>query len=361
MTRSIPPLPIDRTHGGVDEVGNSAGLIDFSTNLNPLGPPPQAIEAYHQAVAELSLYPPPYPRRLEALIAEWLGIDPQFVLAGNGSTQLIHLLARVLKLRSPRVVIPTFSEIANALIAADSRPLPIATLAQKNFRLDPAEVVAALESGADGIFLGRPNSPTGNLLSFDEVLAVATACHRHGAWCIFDEAFIEFAADTHSVIALCADFPKLIVLRSLTKIFAIPGLRLGYLVTHPNNTQMFRDAIEPWSVNVAAAAVASACLRSSERFIEATLDLVANERRWIEDELGAMPRFRLFPAAANFIMLEVLGENAPGDFARHTRQHGIVIRDLQALPGCGPGFYRIGIRTRPDNEKLVAAASAYQI
>ncbi len=153
------------------------------------------------------------------------------MLAGNGSTQLIYVLARVLKLRSPRVAIPTFSEIANALIASGSRPLPIETVARDNFHLGLDEVAAALENGADGIFLGRPNSPTGNLLSFDDALAIATECQRHGAWCVFDEAFIEFAGDAHSAIELRADFPKLIVLRSLTKIFAIPGLRLGYLVT----------------------------------------------------------------------------------------------------------------------------------
>src|SRR5271167_1204561 len=109
MSSPAFPLAVDRTHGG----GDREGLIDFSVSLNPLGPPPEAIEAYKQAVANISCYPPPYPRALEALVAGWVGIDSQCVIAANGSTQLIYLLARVLKLRSPRIVIPTFSEIAN--------------------------------------------------------------------------------------------------------------------------------------------------------------------------------------------------------------------------------------------------------
>jgi histidinol-phosphate/aromatic aminotransferase/cobyric acid decarboxylase-like protein len=116
-------------------------------------------------VTKISIYPPPYPRALEAVIADWLRIDAECVIAANGSTQLIYLLARVLNLRSPRVIILTFSEIANALAAAGSEPLPILTRSLNGFRLDPKDVHLALRSGAGGIFLGRPNSPTGNSIS----------------------------------------------------------------------------------------------------------------------------------------------------------------------------------------------------
>ena len=181
MQTNYPPyrLLVDRTHGGSDR----QGFLDFSTNINPLGPPPEAIEAYHQAVKRISSYPPPCPRVLEAQIADSLKIDSECILAANGSTQLIYLLARVLKLRAPWVVIPTFSEIANALVAAGSDPSPLLTRSQGDFRLDLNNVDAALRSGADGIFLGRPNSPTGKLISLEEGTEIAALCHRHDAWC----------------------------------------------------------------------------------------------------------------------------------------------------------------------------------
>ena len=132
MKAPAAPIATDRTHGG----SAPEGCIDFSTSLNPLGPPPEAIEAYHEAITIISRYPAAYPRRLEARIAAWLGVDPETVIAANGSTQLIYLVARMLRLRSPFVVIPTFSEIANALIGAGSSPLAIFTDAENNFQLE---------------------------------------------------------------------------------------------------------------------------------------------------------------------------------------------------------------------------------
>jgi threonine-phosphate decarboxylase len=356
-------LAIDRTHGGGERNGEQVSyqvtLIDFSTSLNPLGPPPEAIAAYEKAVADISRYPPAYSRHLELQIGQWLGVDHRSVLAANGSTQLFYLVARGLKLRSPRVVIPTFSEIANALIVAGSQPLPLLTLAQNDFRLDLNELVSALEDDADGIFLGRPNSPTGSLVSLKEAVAIAVECRRHDAWCVFDEAFIEFADDRRSVVEFLADFPNLIILRSLTKIFAIAGLRLGYLISHPNNIEKLRNLMEPWSVNVVAEAVASACLEASEGFIKTTRNLIAQERCWLEAQLSSLSKLRVFPAAANFIMVESLVEESTGDFGRYLRRNGIVVRDLAALPGAGPGFYRLGIQTHQKNLDLIAAASRY--
>jgi threonine-phosphate decarboxylase len=355
MTHRIQPLAVDRTHGGIDQ----PGLIDFSTSLNPLGPPPEALQAYKMAVADISRYPPPYPRLLESHIAGWLGVDPDSVLAGNGSTHLIYLLTRVLNLRSASVALPTFSEIANALVAAASTVSPLYTSRENNFRLDPRAVSAALRNGADGIFFGRPNSPTGTLMNLDEAAEIVAQCDRHNACCVFDEAFIEFADDRRSMIELIKPFSKLLVLRSLTKIFAIPGLRLGYLVGAANYVAMLRAVIEPWSVNVVAAAVARACLGVSSSFIEKTRALVAMERSAIESGLSRSRKLRVYRSSANFIMLEVADEGGEGDFARHLRRTSIVIRDLGALPGCGPGFYRLGIRAPEDNARLLAAAADY--
>ena len=139
----------------------------------------------------------------------------------------------------------------------------------------------------------------------------------------------------------------------------VPGLRLGYLAGHSKHVGTLRDAIEPWSVNIAAEAVAAACIRVPPSFIESTRDLVVSERQRIEDGLIRLGKFRVFPTSANFIMVEVAGERSLGDFARHLRGRGLVARDLSALPGCGQGFYRFGIRTPKDNALLIAAAADY--
>jgi threonine-phosphate decarboxylase len=356
MKASSSLLAIDRVHGGN---APESGCVDFSASLNPLGAPPEAIRAYHEAASKISKYPLPYPRELEARIAAWLGVSPDTVIAANGSTQLIYLVARALNLRSPFVVIPTFSEIANALFAAGSNPLPIPTRAEDNFRLSRSALHEALEAGADAAFMGRPNSPTGVVTGLDDTAAIARECARRGAWCVIDEAFIEFADDPRSAAGLLDSNPRLIVFRSLTKIFAIPGLRLGYLLGSANFVRKLRDVIEPWSVNAIAEHVALACLDVAGDFIDLARRNVKLERRWLEHRLSRLPNLHMFPSSANFLMFEISGEQSRGEFGRHMTTRGLTIRDLSALPGCGRGMYRIGVRSRSDNERLAAAAVNY--
>jgi threonine-phosphate decarboxylase len=358
---SLPAIAIDREHGGATKVGT----IDFSTSINPLGPPPAAIEEYHRAAEALTRYPDPVADTLGRSIAQWIGVNAAQVLVGNGSTQLIHLLARTMHWRRPVVVTPTFSEIGNALVInanvtsalGQSMPRAVVLSAGRDFELRVDDLVRALEGGADAIFIGRPNSPTGTMLSFDAAAVVAHECARFNARCIFDEAFIDFAADARSAVHLIDSAP-VIVLRSLTKIFAIPGLRLGFVVAEPQTIMGLREAIEPWSVNTAAARVGAACLDGAKEFIARTRKFVGRERDFVAHGLAQNPHVRVFPSAANFLMIAVR-ESAADSFGAFMLRKGIVVRSLQALPGAGPGLYRIGIRERDDNLRLITAALDY--
>ncbi len=345
-------VSIDRAHGGT----YGENVLDFSVSINPLGPPPGALEAYHGVAAAISKYPPPYPDALTKRIADWLALAPENLVVGNGTTHLIYLIARVIRPRAPFIVIPTFSEIANALIAASVTPRAILSRAEHDFRIETGAVGASLERGADAIFIGRPNSPTGAMIAFDDAALIAHEASRRGAWCIFDEAFVDFAAGARSVAELVSRDPKAMVLRSLTKIFAIPGLRIGCLLAHRDTAAGLGAAIEPWSVNVAAERVALACLDCADDFIRRTQEIIAAERDHLARELSQIAGIRVFPSAANFLLIMALNEGSPGRFGRYMLDHGIAVRDLATLPGCGPGFYRIGVRLRPDNERLLECA-----
>ena len=344
-------------HGGLAP----AGVIDFSASINPLGPPPVALAEYHRAAETITRYPAPYPVKLAERLAEWIGVRPEQVLVGNGSTHLIYLMARHFNWQRPFVVTPTFSEIANALIAAGSAPRAIELDHSRDFRLSLDQIIAALECGADAIFIGRPNSPTGTMIDFAAVSAITRECARRGVFCIFDEAFIDFAADARSAIEQIESELLTIILRSLTKIFAIPGLRLGFVVAAPSTTAALREQIEPWAVNAIAERVALACLADRSDYLARTRDLVARERDFLATGLTANPRLQVFPSATNFLMLAVPGEtkSTPG-FGRFMLDRGIALRDLRALPGCGPGMYRLGVRTHEDNLRLVEAAKEYR-
>jgi threonine-phosphate decarboxylase len=344
----------DRSHGGA----HGSGLIDFSVSTNPFGPPPAVIAAYHGAAASIASYPEPYAATLTAAIAEHLGLAPGNVLAGNGSTQLLYLVARVMRPRRPFVVIPTFSEIANSLLTLPVAPAPIALRRERRFRLDLDDIDRALSDGADALFMGRPNSPTGSVVDLAQTRAIAERCAARQCWCVIDEAFIEFADDPSSSVALINEYPRTLVTRSMTKLYAIPGLRLGYLAGSDDTVAGLARALEPWSVSGPAAAAGLACLRQPDRWREEIRIALARERDWLAQGLGAIAGFTVFPSAANFLMFEVKERSRP--FAPHMLERGIVVRDLAALPGAGPGLFRIGARSRPDNDRLLEAARAYR-
>ena len=149
---------------------------------------------------------------------------------------------------------------------------------ERSFAIEIEQAEHALEQGADAIFIGRPNSPTGAMLSIGDATEIAARCSSRGCWCVFDEAFIDFAGEEHSAIRLAAEDSHVIVLRSLTKMFAIAGLRLGYLVAGRDAARRLREAIEPWSVNVVAERVGDACLDVADDFAARSRALIAAER-----------------------------------------------------------------------------------
>ncbi|HVA82279.1 MAG TPA: aminotransferase class I/II-fold pyridoxal phosphate-dependent enzyme [Candidatus Binataceae bacterium] len=349
-------IPIDRRHGG----NPPPDTLDFSASINPLGPPASAIAAYHAAAAQISAYPPARSERLERALARWLGVEPANVLAGSGTTQLIYLLARTLGLARAAVAIPTFSEFANALASAGVSAAPIRLDARRGYALDIAELNAALDTGVSAIFVGRPNSPTGSMLSTTAAREIAERCARRGAICVLDEAFIDFATDAESSAPLAASRPGLFVLRSLTKSFAIAGLRLGCVVGAAPAIAKLAESIEPWSVNVAAEAAGLACIAEAPEFLSRTREVIASERDFLVRALDAIDGIHVFPSAANFLMLHVSDEPAPGAFAAQMLRGAIAIRDLASMPGAGPGLYRIGIRLRADNQRLIAVAARWR-
>jgi threonine-phosphate decarboxylase len=347
-------IRIDRVHGG----NPSDGVLDFSASINPLGPPRAALDAYHAAVAEIASYPPAYSQHLDAALAGWLGVEPEWVLAGNGSTQLIYLLARVLMPRLPVIVTPTFSELANSLIIGGIEPRALNTTSDCNFQLHPEAAIKCLGDESDAIFIGRPNSPTGTIVKIDEAAEIATACERRDSWCVLDEAFIDFVQGARSGVEFVEKNRKVIVLRSLTKIFALPGLRVGCVLGHPDAIGKLCDAIEPWSVNAVADHVTRACLDVADEFVRETREFVSFEVARMVDELSGLPGIHVFRSVANFMMMEGEGEVVPGAFGRHMLEHGIGIRDLRGLPGCRVGLYRIGIRSKSENDHFLRVARA---
>jgi threonine-phosphate decarboxylase len=348
-------IAFDRSHGGA----TGPDLIDFSISINPFGPPPNAVAAYHEAAATIASYPEPYAETFTAAVATYLGLAPANILAGNGSNHLLYLIARVLRPNRPFIVIPTFSEIANSLLTLPTTPQAIVLRRERRFQFDLDALDRALTNGADALFLCRPNSPTGTTLALEDAAALAKRCAARQCWCVIDEAFIDFADDPRSAAALVDQNPWLIVTRSMTKLYAIPGLRLGYLAASESTATVLGRALEPWSVSGPAAAVGIACLAQSENWRNQICTALKAEREYLQDRLGAIAGITVFRSTANFLMFEVDHRARERSLHRHMVERGILVRDLAALPGAGPGLFRIGVRLRADNDHLIEAINAY--
>ena len=319
-------------------------FLDFSQNINPLGAPPEALEAAQRAlVQESGRYPDLSYARLREALGGYLGVDPGSILPTNGGAEALFLAARSVGTSGRALVLePTFSEYAAAAGAAGLEPIRrVARRAEDGFRLDRG-TLEDLE-GVDVVFLCNPNNPTGEALGRADVLDVAGRVRRAGAVLIVDEAFADFAP---GISAVARVDEHLIVARSFTKFFAIPGLRLGCLVCpDPSRVQ----ALQPsWSVNAVAAAAGIAAARDAG-FARRSIAEVAWLRDGLAAALGALPGLEVFPGAANFLLLR-----GPEGLVERLARRGVLVRGCEPFVGLGPGYLRVAVRGEPENAALVA-------
>src|SRR5688500_9526002 len=350
---------LDRSHGGdVERWARSAGiepgeLLDFSASINPLGPPAAARQAFMKSYADLSRYPDPYGGKLKQALATRHRMRPQNILIGNGSTQLIYLLCTALRPRKALVVGPAFSEYSKALAlaGADIRMLPLC--ADDGFQFSTERLTAAWEKDCDIVFLATPNSVTGRLIPKTEMEKIARLALTRKSFVVVDEAFIDFV-EAESVKALVRQNPYLIVLRSLTKYYALPGLRLGYLLSETSNVARFAACQEPWSINGPALSVALACLRDS-RFATKTHHWLEKERTFLAERVAALLGFHPFASRTNFLLIKM---ERNGIDALQLRSfllgRKILIRSCDSFAGLGAGYFRISVKRRKDNLRLLA-------
>jgi threonine-phosphate decarboxylase len=320
-------------------------LLDFSQNINPLGAPATALEAARRALdEEAGRYPDlDYPRLREAL-AMYLGVLPQNIIPTNGGAEALFLAARAAGGEGKALILePAFSEYAPAARAAGLEPLRrVARRPEDGFRLDltPLEDLEEVVL----VFLCNPNNPTGDALTRAEVLEIAARVREGGAALIVDEAFADFTPEVSVAAEVGED---LYIARSLTKFFAIPGLRLGCLVCErASRAQEFQPS---WSVNAVAAAAGVAAVQD-RAFVEASVAAVARLREELFEALGALPGLASFPGAANFLLV-----SGPPGLPERLARRGVLVRGCEPFLGLEPGYFRVAVRSATENERLLAA------
>lgn len=327
-------------------------LLDFSANINPLGMPESLKQAIIAGLSRAERYPDVEYQQLHQALAAHHGVPASWVLAGNGETESIFTLVHGLKPRHAMVVAPGFAEYRRALETIDCQITPFALREEDGWQLTE-RILPALTANLDCLFLCTPNNPTGLLPSHALLAAIAERCRTLGIALILDEAFIDFIAGEQGFIPLLAQNPHVWVLRSLTKFYAIPGLRLGYVLNSDEPMlARLRQRQMPWSIN-AFAALAGEVILNDSAYQQATWQWLAHEGQRFYQALCQIDGLTVYPGQANYLFLRC---EKPGiDLQYALLQKHILIRSCANYPGLDARYFRVAIRSERENQQLLAA------
>ncbi len=326
-------------------------LLDFSVNLNPLGPPPGAFGCFFRSFDELGAYPEPYAESVAALLAErWNIAAGRVVVPGNGSNLLLNLLPGLCGAKRALVVVPGYLEYEAACVRAGVPVERFGLRETEAFQPDPERLGDAVKPG-DLVILGNPGNPAGTFLPRKELESLIAA-HPEALFLI-DEAFIEFVGEEES-LAGCA-LGNLIVSRSFTKFYALPGLRMGAMVGPESLMAELRERQGEWAVSAPAAAMMKFLLSLSageEGYAASSRRETIRLREMFAAGLAGIPGVQVFPSMANYLLFKSLDVDLADDLLVRSR---IALRDCSEYPGLGPGFFRAAVRREEDQTKLLAA------
>jgi threonine-phosphate decarboxylase len=324
-------------------------LLDFSANINLLGPSPAALTAIRAAAVDIHYYPEEDAGAFARLVAGYLGVFPDEVVPGNGSIEVIYWLAVALKPRRVLVVEPTFSEYRRACVAAGASCDAYTLAEADNFVFETARLQP---EGYDLVFACNPNNPTGYLAPVDEIASLWHRCRAAGAGLVVDEAFIDFTGPEQSILSHGAA-EGLFVVRSFTKSHALAGLRLGCLVAEAGFASRLRSLMPPWNVNSFALAAGEASLTDWE-YMPRSLRRNHAARSRLFTDLEAIPGIEPLPSETNFLLCRLSGTGSAA-LAEWLGQQGILVRDCRSFPDLGDRYIRVAVRSERENYQLVAA------
>ena len=335
---------------------NADALLDFSANINPLGLAPAIKEAICEQLPMVIHYPDAQAAALKEAISAYYRVPVEQLITGNGAVELLYLLCHML--RPERVVIPapTFSEYERAAVAAGAT-IDYCFLQEENgFAFDTVSVLKAMTTKSV-IFLGNPNNPTGAMLTRQDVIIILTAAAELDSLVVIDESFIDFVDNDDAVTCrwLAEQYPNLVIVHSLTKFYAIPGLRLGFAIADPQLIRLLHAGKDPWNVNSLAQAAGVAALADSE-YRQLSRQAVAAAKTGLWQDLQAIAGIKAYPPSVNYILLNIAGTGlTAGQLRAHLFKRNVLIRDCSNYPGLSSYFVRTAVKLPEQNSRLLQA------
>ena len=331
-------------HGG--DIYTNKVKLDFSVNVNPLGIPKGVEDALHQAVVRCQQYPDIRAFELKEAVAKQLAVPKEYLLFGNGASEVFMGIMHALKPRNVLIPIPSFYGYQYVAEAVESE-IRYFSMEKENSFLPGKELFMMLTEDIDILFLAHPNNPTGKRLERDYLREVLAICREKGIYVVLDECFISFCKGDVSFVSEIEEYPNLLLVQAFTKLYAIPGVRLGFLISSNKILlQKIARQLPEWNLSVFAQEAGIACVKE-KAFVKQTVEYVKKERAFLTEQLQKMG-LEVFDGEGNFIL--VYTEKPLYELLL---ERGILIRDCQNFKGLTKGYYRIAVKSREENKILL--------
>lgn len=345
-------------------------VVDFSANINPLGPSQRGLDALNAQLRYISHYPDATNDDVLNAIADTYGMDKHQIIVGNGAAELLYAICRLPGYTGAFVPAPGFSEYKEALEASK---IPVRDIFYRPREDDNGkpyfevpylalETFAAELKGQDGriiVFLGNPNNPDGTLLDKDHIRTVASMLKDANSLLVIDESFIDFVGNDplqdneHSIRSLVNEFDNIIVVHSFTKFYAVPGLRIGAAFTNETLITQLQQYIPSWSVNTLAQAYTKAALNDVD-YIKRTKQELNEERAFMYNALDTIEGITVYPPSANFMLFQVNQEGITANYINEElKKYNMIVRNCDSYVGLTNHWVRIAIKDHDTNIKLV--------
>lgn len=346
-------------HGG--NIYKYQKAADFSANINFCGMPESVRQAALRGVEESLHYPEPESSSLRKILADREGVSEDMIFCGNGAAEVLFLLMQALRPRHAVLVQPCFFEYEQALTAADCEITHVYLREEEQFQV--SNLITAVPPQTDLIVLGNPNNPTGQIIEKEVLKEIWMYCQIHDIWLVLDESFSDFlteedAKKTESGIFM--DGQKIFVVKSFTKMYAMPGLRFGYGICKEKavlDAMMCRT--QPWNVSRPAQEAAKAAAQECE-FAKKTAGMTRQNREWMMIQLQAAG-YQVIPSCTNYLLF-----SGPAGLVEYAVEHGYLIRDCSNFRGLErqmgqKQYYRICIRSQEENEGLLNVLQSFMM
>ncbi|WP_108670986.1 threonine-phosphate decarboxylase CobD [Peribacillus acanthi] len=333
-------------------------IIDFSVNLNPIGPPNLSPHSWGEIQKHIIDYPDPECYELRRIISNQENLSVSNVLVGNGAAELIHLIIQsLLREKDVLVVEPTFSEYKKVSLLHSCQVHSYVLREDDGWNINRDELVLRLK-GKAALFLCNPNNPTGVAYNRDLLYSLAKEAKKEGVLFIIDEAFFDFSIHTASMSQFIMDFPNLLILRSMTKMYSMAGVRLGYLLGDEKLIGKINEHQVTWSVNSIAQNLGIHFLQDGHHVLN-TKRFIAKEWKRVSQTIEDL-RFITSKSCVNFYLLRENQKQDLQDLIHFLLKHGIVPRHTYNFTSLKGEYIRLAIKTEQENDELLSVLQKWR-